>query len=515
MQRLDVDVAVVDHEGNVLGEYATAPGLTTTLRGRPLAVSSAIAAAKQGLEGMRVDAGRAAISKAGTAAFFSTQGNAFTPRTASFIIQQHFPPTVKEAPAGPLFGVQFSNLPCSDVNPRLPLGLSGDPGGFPLYTRGRAVGGVGVEGDGMYTVDLDPYDRDFSPEERIAAAATRGFEAPGAIRADRIFVGGLRLPFANTDDTSGPPPAALDPAAIAVTPHDAPPSRFRAVRFHGVRGTIDTARYGTIRASGVPAPDAAGLSAADVEHILTHGARRADTLRAAIRRPLGDRARVSIAVVDAAGTVLGIFRTADAPMFGFDVCVQKARGTAFASRADAGERLRAADLRRAPEDRLSAFADAAAADGIPFDGTIAFAERSIGFLARPFFPDGIDGTRPGPLSRPIDRWSVFSDGLQTELVKPGLEKVLAGQVPVNCADDPDLESLHGGIQIFAGAVPLYRGRTLVGAVGVSGDGTEQDDAVAAAASRGFAAPAAIRADRVRVRGVRLPYVKLPRRPTVK
>ncbi len=65
----------------------------------------------------------AAISKAGTAAFFSTQGSAITTRTASFIIQEHFPPLVSSQPGGPLFGVQFSQLPCSDVKiPNLPLG---------------------------------------------------------------------------------------------------------------------------------------------------------------------------------------------------------------------------------------------------------------------------------------------------------------------------------------------------------------------------------------------------------
>ena len=68
-----------------------------------------------------VPASLAAISKAGTASVFSTQGNAFTTRTASFIIQEHFPPGVSFQPGGPLFGVQFSQLPCSDIKrPALP-----------------------------------------------------------------------------------------------------------------------------------------------------------------------------------------------------------------------------------------------------------------------------------------------------------------------------------------------------------------------------------------------------------
>ena len=47
-------------------------------------------------------------------------------------------------------------------------------------------------------------------------AATRGFETPRFICADQILVGGLRFPFANTDDTSGPPAATLDAAARAI-----------------------------------------------------------------------------------------------------------------------------------------------------------------------------------------------------------------------------------------------------------------------------------------------------------
>src|ERR1700720_4216978 len=57
-----------------------------------------------------------AVSKAGTAAFLSSNQNAFTSRTAGFIIQQHFPPTVSNTAPGPLVGVGLSNLFVSDVN---------------------------------------------------------------------------------------------------------------------------------------------------------------------------------------------------------------------------------------------------------------------------------------------------------------------------------------------------------------------------------------------------------------
>ena len=65
---------------------------------------------------------------------------------------------------------------------------------------------------------------------------------------------------------------------------------------------------------------------------------------------------------------------------------------------------------------------------------------------------------------------------------------------------------------FPGSLPLYKNGKLAGGLGVSGDGVEQDDFDTAAAAEGFEAPAAIRADRQIVQGVRLPYLKFPRNP---
>src|SRR5438128_1206252 len=187
---LPVTVAVVDREGNVLGVFRMdGAAAETVLRGR----------GRGGLDGTFLASRFAAISKAGTAAFFSTRGNAFSTRTAGFIIQSHFPPGVTNTASGPLFGVQFFQLPCGDVNPKLPPGLSADPGGVPLYKGGQAVGGVGVEGNGKYTADVQPSDEDVTREERIAVAATRGFPTPEEIRGDRIYVNGLRLPFRNVE----------------------------------------------------------------------------------------------------------------------------------------------------------------------------------------------------------------------------------------------------------------------------------------------------------------------------
>jgi hypothetical protein len=72
--------------------------------------------------------------------------------------------------------------------------------------------------------------------------------------------------------------------------------------------------------------------------------------------------------------------------------------------------------------------------------------------------------------------------------------------------------VRNGIQIFAGGIPIYRGSTLVGAVGVSGDGIDQDDLIAAGGANSFAPTETIRSDRTIVRGVRLPFLKFPARP---
>jgi hypothetical protein len=66
---------------------------------------------------------------------------------------------------------------------------------------------------------------------------------------------------------------------------------------------------------------------------------------------------------------------------------------------------------------------------------------------------------------------------------------------------------------FPGSVGLYRNGVLVGGLGVSGDGVDQDDYVTAGGAAGFEAPAPIRADQIMINGVRLPYQKFPRNPT--
>lgn len=524
---LRVTVAVLDKEGNVLGVFKMTGarndikiGATNLQNGQvlkpadpdglnefvvPLRNPDGSFVAPPGA--LRDGAALAAISKAGTSAFFSTQGSAITTRTASFIIQEHIPPLTQFQAGGPLFGVQFSQLPCSDIKiPNLPLGLSGDPGSAPIYKNGIAAGGVGIEGDGLYSIDIDASDQDQSPEEIIAVAATLGFEPPAAIRGDQVLVDGMRLPYVNAAQTGGPAAAfgSLPGAVLADFPiRAAAASRFTPLTLGGVPGRID-ARFFPFKTGGVSGGQQ--LTIADVTRIITQAAQQAYRTRAAIRVPAGSPAEVNITVVDTTGAVLGIFSTQDAPIFGFDVSAQKARTANFFTLPTAGAQLRAAE-----SGKFAKFADAALADGVKLDGTIAFSSRGQGFLTRPFFPDGIDGTANGPFSKPINVWSPFNNGLQIALVKTALGRILSGLPVTSCTAIP---SLPHGIQIFAGSVPLYKNGVLVGAVGISGDGIDQDDIIAAAGSVGFEAPEALRADQFFVRGARLPYVKFPRHPNL-
>ena len=497
-----VTVAVTDREGNVLGLFSMTGALSMMqIRGGgPLQTPDPITGLVPiGLEGTRLPSTLGAISKAGTAALFSTSGNAFTTRTAGFIIQEHFPPGVSFQGGGPLYGVQYSSLPCSDIKiPGLPLGLSADPGGVPIYKNGIAQGGVGIEGDGVYGIDRDPADFDQPFEEIIAVSAVRSFETPASIRGDNILVNGIRLPFVNVSGLQPPGIGAL-PGAFVVPVSGAQTSAFTGVNVGAIAGESDPRFFPFIAGTS---GGGNALTASDVNLIISHAAQQANITRAAIRQPLGSNARVTIAVVDTNGVVLGLFRQQDAPVFGFDVSVQKARTAAFFSSPGAGGLLSGAGF--------GSYVSRASADGVKLDGSVAFSDRAIGFLHRPFFPDGINDTAAGPFSTEIDQWSVFNVGLQLDMIKTNFQAaILGGNVPCT-----SIASLRNGIQIFPGSVPLYKNGVLVGAIGISGDGVDQDDIIGAAGANGYAPAAAIRSDQVFVRGVRLPFLKFPRSPNL-
>ena len=512
-------IAVVDRVGNVLAVFrmSGAPGTVTVSSGRGVS---------GGLENASgIPAELAAISKAKTGAYLSTEGNAFTTRTASQIVQEHFNPREANAPSGPLFGVQFSSLACSDVvlaasgvgaGPKgSPLGLAADPGGLPLYKAGIVVGGVGVLADGLYGLDLDILDVDQSADELIAVAGSRGFEAPANRRADRLTIDGRSMRYVDSealaaDPAAAPPFASLPGALVDVPGFFSPPVVSAGAAYgttaSGYRADSSGAFVLDDGAGNARFPPIGGtdglLTQAEVRTVLAEAMRVANRTRAQIRLPLGSTAQVTVAVVDTSGAVLGLVRTPDAPVFGTDVAVQKARTALLFSHP-----ATPADMAALP---------AAAPYASALVGGIAYSTRAVGNLARPFLPDGMEGSGPGPLSKPFASWSPFSTGLQLDLV----QSQLTAPAPGDCTALP---RARNGIQIFPGGVPIFRGSTLVGAIGVSGDGVQQDDLIAfrglanagAALGTGIGnAPPSVRADTLVATGGHLRYVVCPVAPFV-
>jgi uncharacterized protein GlcG (DUF336 family) len=597
-------VAVVDRVGNVLAVYRMAMPLAQPVLIATETDADGNAVIDGGLEGIRLPVApapvaiddQAAIAKAITGAYLSSEGNAFSTRTAGQIVQENFNPGELNQPSGPLFGVQFSQLACSDfmtafngVAPdagpkRSPLGLSADPGGFPLYKNGTVIGGVGVIADAIYGIDKIVSDIDRNLDEMIAYAATFGFAAPLDRRGDRITVEGKTFRFSDVgfDDLASEPAnapgfASLPPAIgelTAVTGYADAAIRAGVAfgtaasgirpdgnaHFSGQDAFVFVDETGTPRFPPIAGTDAAlvgpaAFSSDEVRTLLSEALAVANRARAQIRRPLGSSARVTIAVVDTRGAVLGMVRTRDAPVFGADVSLQKARTAAFFSSSGAASFLTALPDARylsTTNDAVGVARSVVLGDYVTAaraflndpnalgNGEIAFSDRAGGNLSRPFYPDGIAGRPPGPFSKPAGEWSPFSTGLQLDLaINAILQHVLfvSGAFPTDVGDNcagvalaPDLGSatatvaepnLANGLQIFPGSVPVYRDGTLIGGIGVSGDGIDQDDMIAflglhnAGVTLGGAignAPPHRRADTLTPQGTRLRYVQCPQAP---
>nr|MBA2589589.1 heme-binding protein [Alphaproteobacteria bacterium] len=519
-------IAVVDRVGNVLAVYKM-----TGANDNAVVRAAANPANNTDLQGVTIPAAGAALAKAITGAYLSSGGNAFSTRTASEIVQQFFPPTAAITPGlegGPLFGVQFSQLPCSDLsgrfNPaggpgafigpkRSPLGLAADAGGFPLYKNGVLVGGVGVMADGDYGLDPDISNFDNDVDENIAFAATTDFRAPSTITADKVLLDGTSLRYsdatASTLKSSPASAAAFSTAAgvgnlIAVTGYSSGAivagqvygteasgiRKATSAEFNNPDAFILTNGAGTNRYPAIAGSDGADvstpLSSGEVTAVLEEAFKIMSRSRAAIRQPLDSRAQVSVSVVDTRGKILGVVRAPDAPIFGTDVSLQKARTAAFFSNAKA-----ASDLNGDPSADVRTFIPAARTfigDSNAFTGATAYSSRAVGNLARPFFPDGMFNNPNGPFSRPITKWSPFSTGLQTALILTNLVQhvqfvtnAAATDTPQRCTFIPDAgpgqNRLQNGIQIFSGGVPIYRGTRQIGGIGISGDGIDQDDMI--------------------------------------
>jgi hypothetical protein len=180
------------------------------------------------------------------------------------------------------------------------------------------------------------------------------------------------------------------------------------------------------------------------------------------------------------------------------------------------------------------------------DGSFAFAARSVGFIHRPFFPDDIDGAPPGPLSTSIDVFSPLNNGMQTDYLLQGANKnpnyqvggrdlsFIIGRSIVNVLAGKDTDTafksanffcdasngrsrtslFNSTTMIFTGSSPLFKAGRLAGAVGISGDGIDQDDIIGSYGSENFEAPPEMRVDRFFMRGIRIPFTKFPRHPHI-
>ena len=443
-------IAVADRAGNILAVFRN-PTAPTTATGN---------------YGATVDANELAVALARTAAFFSNNQAPLSSRTVRFISGIHFPPGVNGTGPADLYGIENTNRGCSfntaflpgkAINPArsingLTTGLgvitgkadtndvdpnAVNPGGVPLFKGGGVVGGVGVVSSSQQIAEFAAY----SGANNAGFLPTAAQLPPPGV----VIVGGIALPFVNqttlpagesTGSTAGS--YVVGPAAGALPPE----------------GDLVGPNAGT-----------GGLTQTDVATIIQQAVDTANKTRAVIRLPSGSRTRMSIAVTDLDGTLLGLHRMADGTVFSLDVAVAKARNVVWFSSAGI------TDL-----------------PGMPA-GT-AITNRTISFGSQPLFPPGIDGSGPGP----------FLNLFLNDIANPCSQGSQA------------LNANQSGIVFFPGSLPLYKNGILVGGLGVSGDGVDQDDYVTFHGAQGFLPAANIQADNYSIQGVRMPYLKFPRNP---
>lgn len=502
-----------------------------------------------------------AIQLGRTASFFSADQTPLTSRSVRFLSGEHFPPGIRNTAAAALFGIENTNRGCSFDAVTNPLettiprarslpgelnntpcdatngtggcttGIATLPGGVPIYKNGRMSGGVGVALRGVMLCP-DPVAAADAPDVILRRdgsdpAFTRAEFAARAFAGDRVafptlVAKGLKGVCQSSDPplccstpdpvTGRPPPCFLGilPAAslpfdpvifvdgIEIPEVDFDPPVSGVGSGSGVTNFIVDPM--TTTNSAAPAPsqwlvgpgDGAQLTANEVQQIIMEGIDQALATRAAIRLPLQARTAMVLAVSDTTGALIGLFRMSDATVFSIDVAVAKSRNVIYFSSLQ----IQDIDTQDCPgPDPISCSIQ-------PFfsKGT-AITNRTLSFAAQPFFPSGIDGTSPGPFRR------AFIDDSGTPCTN--------GQQPAD-----QFPGRKNGVVFFPGSAPLYRNGVLVGGLGVSGDGVEQDDVVTFAGTQAhsgvtggdFEPPDSIRADQVFVRGVRLPYLKFNRQP---
>src|SRR5271165_408715 len=452
-------IAIVDRGGNVLAVYDKAgvvPGATDI-----------------GNFGAAVDVNDLAVALARTGAYFSNDQAPLSSRTVRFISGIHFPPGVTNAPTADLYGIENTNRGCTLATNYLPgqtinpsTALTGGPGPGILTGKSQlddsdpnAVnpGGVPIFLNGVVVggIGVAGVSHDIAEYADFTASESNGFGIPNPLLPPgAVFIGGIALPFVNqTTRPAGSNPGMLDGGYLA--------------GFSPIASAGQPAEGDLIAPTNGPL---GGLTVAEVQQVLNNAEATANITRAAIRLPLNSSARMVIAVADLDGTLIGLRRMQDATVFSIDVAASKARNMVYFN----GPNRTANDL-----------------PGVPM-GT-ALTNRTISFGSQPLFPPGINGSGDGPF---------FNLFLQ-DVANPCTQGNQTGAPNAN----------KSGVVFFPGSVGLYKNGVLVGGLGISGDGVDQDDFVTSGGSAGFEAPAAIRADQIFINGVRLPYFKFPRNPT--
>jgi uncharacterized protein GlcG (DUF336 family) len=525
--RNDVHVAVVDRTGGILGVYSTA--------------SSAAQ-----------DEDNIAIALARTTAYFSNSQAPLSSRTVETLSTFHFPPTfgapflaptnwpnsvplsnalnflpprrtttgIAGTPQGPLWQINSTNrgadIETGATNPAtlfndsaraapFPFGeplfspsLNFDgsapspgivllPGAVPLFKANsfgvpRLVGGVGVYVGVNAFVNPDVELAEFLAIEGASGREARDGQSDffANVRAEgEITIVGILLPYVKQTTRPAGAAAGFLPGNFGADPN------YLFLQLAG--GQIDPFNYligpraAASGANQAPANGANSLTQLDVERIINQVVTSSNRTRAQVRLPLGSGAKVIATVVDTRGLILAHFRMEDTLCDAVDVVPAKARSVVYYCLPSTLS--------------TSAFANNDVWPGFPTNDPrgIALTTRTLGFLSQPFYPPGIDSLTPGPLY-PL----ALANQLPTQIDRWG-----------NAAPDPGYQN---GLTFFPGSVPLYKNGQLVGALGVSGDGVEQNDLIAFDGGAGFEPPPELRIDNFTFNGVRLPYLKFPETP---
>jgi uncharacterized protein GlcG (DUF336 family) len=445
-------IAVADRAGKILAVFRNAAAPVTST----------------GNFGATVDSNELAVALARTAALFSNNQAPLSSRTVRFISGIHFPPGVSNAPNADLYGIENTNRGCPFNASFLP-GQSVDPS--------RSIDGLNP-GLGVITGKADVDDSNSAAVNPGGVPLFKNGSAVGGIGVVSTSAEVAEFAAFSGASQAGflPTAAQLPPPGVVIVGGITLPFVNQTTLPNGISPGSSTGTFiagptaGSLPPEGDlvgPVGGASGLTQNDVTTIINQAVTTANLTRAVIRLPSGSRTRMTIAVADLDGTLLALHRMPDGTVFSIDVAVAKARNVVYFSNP-AGT----PDLPSVPA------------------GT-AVTNRTISFGAQPLFTPGIDGSGPGP----------FFNLFTFDVAHPCTQ----GSQPANAHQN--------GVVFFPGSLPLYKNGVLVGGLGVSGDGVDQDDFVTNAGAKGFEAPTAIRADQVEIDGVRLPYQKFPRNPT--